>query len=325
MLNTYKKQLTFVLKALIWLLAWQFLYHKIQQDAHFWQDLQTALLQLDALTTTSSLLAVGALMCLNWGFESRKWQILLRPIEPIRFRVAFAQVLRGLATALSIPTQVGVFAGRTLHFTPQKRIQSVGALLLGSQAQSYLTFGTGSIALLIFLYESVSTRFFIFMLLIVIALQGLALLYFMGYKTLLFWLRRYPKIYKALRVLRYYSKGELFLLLLFSALRYVVFCFQFLVLLRLFAIELPIFDALIGISLVFATKSLLPTFHVLSDLGLRESAALFFFAHYGTPHAPLILASLLLWAMNVMFPSVAGLLLWFVSPAPLDKAHIQNS
>lgn len=47
---------------------------------------------------------------------------------------------------------------------------------------------------------------------------------------------------------------------------------------------------------------------MVSDLGTRELSAIIFFKVVGYPVLPIVLASLLIWAINIFFTSMIGLL-----------------
>ena len=54
-----------------------------------------------------------------------------------------------------------------------------------------------------------------------------------------------------------------------------------------------------------------PTFNFLSDLGVREASALLFFERFAVAIEPVILASLLVWIINLLIPTLLSLV--FVS------------
>jgi hypothetical protein len=66
--------------------------------------------------------------------------------------------------------------------------------------------------------------------------------------------------------------------------------------------------AYLGVALVFFAKSAVPSV-TLGDLGVRESAAVFFLGFYGVAEAAAFNASLGLFAVNILLPALAGLAL----------------
>ena len=68
---------------------------------------------------------------------------------------------------------------------------------------------------------------------------------------------------------------------------------------------------LAGITWVFLAKSVIPTFNFLSDLGIREFSAVLFFDSFSVPVEPIVLASLLIWVINILIPTLSSMpLMW---------------
>ena len=97
--------------------------------------------------------------------------------------------------------------------------------------------------------------------------------------------------------------GSLFWL---SALRYVVFSTQFVLLVRAFDATTPLLYGYIAVALVFFAKSAIPSI-TLADLGIREGAAVYFFAFLGVAEAAAFNGALSLAALNLFLPALVGL------------------
>jgi hypothetical protein len=103
-----------------------------------------------------------------------------------------------------------------------------------------------------------------------------------------------------------------------SFLRYLVFTTQFLLLLKVFSVPVPIPEGIIITSLIFFVLSVVPTV-TLTELGIRDSAAVYFFgiwfSHSGGMTDPILIgilsASTLLWIINLAVPAVIGTLFVF--------------
>ena len=63
----------------------------------------------------------------------------------------------------------------------------------------------------------------------------------------------------------------------------------------------------LAVASAFLAKTLLPV--SFGDLGVRESAAIYFFAQFGISRAAAFNASFLLFLINLLIPSLAGLLI----------------
>ena len=91
------------------------------------------------------LLSAAALMPVNQMLEARKWQVLARRVEPLRFGAALRAVVLGLTLGFSTPNRVGDYAARVLLLRSRRRLDAVGAVFLGRFAQLLVTVGAGAV------------------------------------------------------------------------------------------------------------------------------------------------------------------------------------
>ena len=64
-----------------------------------------------------------ALVFVNWGFEAKKWQVLLKPLQPINFFTAFKSVLSGVTLSINTPNRIGEYGGRILYIRKEKELK----------------------------------------------------------------------------------------------------------------------------------------------------------------------------------------------------------
>ena len=70
-------------------------------------------------------------------------------------------------------------------------------------------------------------------------------------------------------------------------------------------------DLFSGATWIFLIKSIVPSFNFLADLGIRELSALQFFESYGAIELNILTATLSIWILNLLIPSILGtVLLW---------------
>ena len=256
---------------------------------------------------------------LNWGFEALKWQILLQRVEPTTFRAAYRGVLAGLSLGFALPAQLGDTAGRVLSLRTSARAEAIGASLVSGGMQFYVALVFGTVAWLHYLAvvpeRNNTAGQWLLALLVVLSLLGVV--FGLVRQRLIGWLSTRPRLH---RFARYWAVGgqydgrEIGRGLVVAALRYLVFSLQFYVAMRLVGVALPPDAAASGIGVVFLVKTITPAFNLLSDLGVREAAALWVFAPFdqtaGTVPAPvLITVTLTLWLVNILIPVLIGLLL----------------
>ncbi|MBE0642776.1 MAG: flippase-like domain-containing protein [Bacteroidetes bacterium] len=114
------------------------------------------------------------------------------------------------------------------------------------------------------------------------------------------------------RLLRGLDAPLLRALLLLSLLFYLTFLLQFFLLLSAFG-PVDTLTALTGISTIMLLKTVIPPVTI-GELGIREGASVFVLGHAGILAAAAFNASLLLFAINIFLPSIAGLTVLFRAP-----------
>jgi hypothetical protein len=262
--------------------------------------------------------ALVLLTPVNWGFEALKWQILLRRVERTTFWSAYRGVLAGLSLGFALPAQLGDTAGRVLSLRTSARAEAIGASLVSGGMQFYVALVFGAVAWSAYLAvvpaRNNTAGQWLLALLVVLSLLGVVL--GLVRRRLIGWLSTRPRLQ---RFARYWDVGgqyddrEIGLGLLVAALRYLIFSLQFYVAMQLVGVALPPLVAASGIGVVFLVKTITPAFNLLSDLGVREAAALWVFAPFdqttGAVPAPvLITVTLTLWLVNILVPVLIGLL-----------------
>lgn len=283
--------------------AAHFLSDKPYWSARFVNDLLEAVL---AHPVKAALILL--LLPLNWGLEALKWRTMVKRFHPLGYMEAFKGILTGVAMGFATPHGLGDYFGRILHLPYRERSRLVGAVFATRIAQLAVTILTGGAALLYFIvgHTGFTTRAAALSIAVVLTpiLTGAL---FMSYRVsrkagLGHWLDRY------FGRLSEYSSGEYARLAFFSFLRYAVFTLQFILLIRLYDIPGFWLTQLVGVNLIFLAKSIVPT---LFDLGVREYAAWFFFAALGLENQHIVQASIVLWLVNVLSPSLIGMFLVF--------------
>ncbi len=241
---------------------------------------------------------------INWSLEGWKWKILASKVETISFQKAMAGVLSGLGLGLISPQGLGDYAGRIGNLHHRKRYRAVGSVFLGSFSQLCVTMVLGCFGLYYFLMR-VDVNFSLpIATLVVVALLVLAT----GLRYLP------PKLSQNIQqysvryfgIVRQYDAKTLFAVFSLSLARYIIFSIQFVYVLYLMEINLPLDDLLAGVTYIFAAKTIIPTFNFLGDLGVREFSALVFFKQYGLESYKLILGSFIVWCINILLPTFIG-------------------
>jgi len=109
-------------------------------------DLQEKLAVIrDSFSSTNIwlVMVLFLLMLLNWGIESRKWQLLVQPVQRVSFFTACKAVLSGLSLSLFIPNGIGEYFGRIVYMNEGNRLRSVSLTVIGSISQVIITLVCG--------------------------------------------------------------------------------------------------------------------------------------------------------------------------------------
>lgn len=248
------------------------------------------------------------LMFANWGLEALKWKFVIRKTEKIDFLKAFRLTLTGITMGLLTPNRIGEIPARALLLRSDSFKEITLKTSVSSFSQVVITFLVGGIGLLFtYQYYCSQISFFLLITLVLLGIGIVLLLYFKLNKLAplfdKFKLLRTENLVKALKG---FSFSELLKLLLFSLIRYLVFFFQYWLVLKAFGVELiTIFDVFL-IPVCFLLSSSIPTI-LISEIGVRGSVALFIYGFISDLGVQIVLASVLLWIINVSIPALLGL------------------
>ncbi|HLT46858.1 MAG TPA: lysylphosphatidylglycerol synthase transmembrane domain-containing protein [Rubricoccaceae bacterium] len=259
-------------------------------------------------------LAALALLPVNVGLEAYRWHRLVVRIAPaVRFRTALAAVVSGYPLGQLTPGRVGDYVGRALYLREVPAGASAALTFAERMATLACCLVFGLAALPFFFAADVELAAVAWAGVVAVAAGGTAgllvcLLHPGLGRRVLSALLPFARPRRALATLDRFDGADAARLLALSALRYAVFSTQFVLLVRAFDPGAPVLASYVGVALVFFAKSAIPSV-TLGDLGVRESAAVFFLGLYGVAEAAAFNASLGLFAVNILVPALAGLAL----------------
>jgi len=286
-------------------------YQKLNQDSILAWALVKAWSELSTGKFGILMFSLSMLSCLNWGLEAKKWQVLSRKIETLTFSQALSGILSGLSLAFITPHAWGDYLGRIWQLKVSNRFEALGAVLLGRVSQYLITVLFGLLGIYFMWVNHFSTfGYKLWLGLFGVIVLTAILSFFLWKKDKHFksFIELMAKkwAWKYLKVITNYSLNDLNQVLLLSGLRYITFSGQFLLLLHFMDIPLNSWVLFAGITWIFLAKSTLPSFNFLSDLGIREFSAILFFEFYGVDLHQIVVASLTLWLINIVAPTVIG-------------------
>lgn len=248
---------------------------------------------------------------LNWALEALKWQKLASKVELINFSEAYRGVLIGLTFSTATPMMIGDYAGKILMLKSDKRLQSIGAILLGNSLQLYVSLLFGTFGYLFFILYSKPSPLILHTLANVILVGALVFGVFLSYhlSDIQLFLSKnhfFEYLKKYLGVLENYTINELKNLFFIATARYLVFSFQFLLMFKIFDINLSNTILLAGIGIIFLTKTIISAINALGDLGVRALTSIYYFSYFGVNITAISSATFMIWLVNVLLPIIFG-------------------
>jgi hypothetical protein len=275
------------------------------------------------------LIAIGTLLVLNFSLETMKWQLIISKLEKVPFLRAAKAVFAGMAVSMFMPNRVGDYLGRVFILKHADRIQAVLVTMLGSLAQIITTFLFGMIAILfyypvLFDLHVLLYRWIYSGIVVGITITSFLLVFsylnFNSFSLVIKGIsgRGYLKIKKYAEVFSLYTFGELLTILLLSMARYVVFSFQFFLLLKIFQVPVNYPEAMMLVGMVYLFMTGIPTI-ALTEFSVRGTVSLTIFEQYLAPLGhwndelalSVVAASSMLWVVNIVFPAAIGTLFVF--------------
>ncbi len=303
---SYKtKQFFFVvIKIGIIAIAFYFIYNKLIFETELELHTFFRFLRANKLFTFKTVIILLFLTILNWLFENLKWRTLVNSVTKITFKNAAEQSLGALTTSLFTPNRIGEYGAKAIYFKRQHRKSIVALNFLGNMMQMSMTVLFGVIGLFLFqsIYDTELLRFNTY--------SGLVLIVILTIIFLLFRHRNRFKIkgFSAEKLRWFYrtiSKRVYILGLLFSLFRYLIFSFQFYMLLTLFESDLSYLNSMVIITTMYFLASIIPTVFIF-DVVIKGSIALYLFTFAGINSLTILSVITLMWSLNFALPAIFG-------------------
>ncbi len=252
---------------------------------------------------------------INWWLESLKFRTLISKTESINKWDAIKSVYAGNAIGVLTPNKSGTFIGRAFFLKDKDTVSVISSTILGNIAQLTTTALFGFIGFLIIVSFGTQLNFFfqgfptyaLLFSFIVVLLLGVLFLYPSFLYKLALKLPLISNFSERISYFNYFNKHELFAVLALSVLRYIVFSFQFILLLKLLNVDITIISLFTFIWVLYMIVTFIPS-PFLGNLGTREAVVLLLLANYNST-AEVLSASIIVWIINVAFPAISGSLI----------------
>ena len=302
-----KNIISIVLKVLVGLISFYLIYARLKNDVT--PDKLQIIGNAFSSSTSYILLIVCALLIpFNWGIESHKWKIITAPVESISFYRANQSVYAGLCVGNLSPGRATEFLAKILFFQTQNRPTITLLHFANGMFQLSVTIVFGLLAVAVFYQEKISSEqsVAVWVGLFCILLLGFFTFFISKFHAIQKWAgKKFEKSFTHNALPFRFTKQLIIQLLLWSVLRYTVFIMQFILIIKIFGIETVSSKLIAGISIYFLLTTVIPMFSFIEP-AIRSAIALFVFSGSGIPELALVISAILLWVLNIVFPSIAG-------------------
>lgn len=311
--------LNYVLGAALFIWLTFALYQQIMHQPDLpaaWKHMKESLVQKGLYL----LLLVMVLMLVNWGLEARKWQLLVQPLEEVPFHRAFGAILSGVSLSVNTPNRMGEYGGRILYLNNRNKLKAIAATIVGSFSQLITTIVFGMVGLIFYINNYAMNEGdhqfvphfkekLLLAILPVIIVLVLILYFRLRIIVVIFekipWLR---KVKVFIQIIARYSPRELEKLLLLSAIRYVVFTAQYLILLYALGVTFVWWQGFFMINVIYLVMAMVPTIAI-AEIGIRGKVSVSFLGLLSANAAGIIAATVAIWLINLVLPAVMGSIL----------------
>ena len=309
------KKISVLIKLLVVGLAFWFLYQKVFANESY-LEIKEQFIHILNKESYTDLIFVLLLMGLNWTIDALKWQFLIVKLEKVSFWLSLKAVFLGITVSMFTPNRIGEFGGRVFCLQNADRIKAVLVTIFGNLFQLITTVIFGLLALWYFTLHF-STPVFVGFFDNSVLVFGFCILLISSLLYLLFnisklsivlskwkFLKKYEDYWS---VFSKYSNSEILIVLLASISRYLVYSFQFYLLIRFVNIDVTFIESLTMSALTFLSMSVIPTI-ALTEIGVRGSVAIHFFGFLSENVIGIMTAAFTLWIINLVIPAIIGTL-----------------
>lgn len=252
------------------------------------------------------LMVCVALFPVNRLCEAWKWQFLVRGIEPMNILEAQRQVYYGTLAGFVTPYKIGEYPGRALLFrkTGQHWLSATCMGMIGGYAMTTIIIVAGLPSVIYWLAPSSSLLWSIVSALICALAAIFALPALMRVLQQRNWKSEQSRL--LIQSMAGLTPTDISKLLGISLLRYSVFIVQLLLCLLFCGVHLRIQSMIATLPLYYLLITVTPNVPA-AEIAVRGAWAAVIFERFGSDvTAAAIIATLLLWIINTIFPLVVG-------------------
>lgn len=246
-----------------------------------------------------------------------KWKITVNTVLEINDnKKILSSLLQGLAAAVSTPARLGEYVGRAIPFSNKSFLQVTLATLVDKFFSILVVMIIGSLSSIYFIHSFYEVFEFITISLLILVLLFFYLVFLLLFNES-FWdnilfnkikqSQRFGKYYNKFEVLKKLDKNYKSKMLFLSLMFYLCIITQYSFLVMAFSYNYNFAAYLWVGNLIIFTKTIIPPI-TLGELGIRESASIYFIQKIGENPNIGFNASIFLFIINLILPAIIGLL-----------------
>lgn len=254
---------------------------------------------------------------INISLQYFKWKLTVVSVLEINdSKKILSSLLQGLAAAVSTPARLGEYVGRALPFSNKSFLQVTLATLVDKFFSLFIVIILGSLSSILYIhifydvFELVTISFLIIVLLFFYLVFLLLFnenfwdnFLFIKIKTS----KRFSRYYQKFEVLKKLDKKYKSKMITLSFLFYLCVIIQYSFLVMAFSYDDKLIEYMWVGNLIMFTKTLIPAF-TFGELGIRESASVYFIQRIGENPNVGFNASIFLFLINIIFPAIVGII-----------------
>ena len=316
---TYKTKQFFLLliKLSIVVGAFYFIYKKLTENEELDVHVFIQFIRENDAFSLKIILFLVFLTSFNWFLEILKWKTLVASLQHISFKNALEQSLGSLTASLFTPNRIGEYGAKAIYYTAGKRKKIVLLNLLSNMMQMGTTilFGIAGLLILNSKYDLNINYFKVSRFIVIIVV--IVIFTAFGFNKNVFKI----KGFSTKRLLEFFRKIPVSTKVqgtFLSILRYLVFSFQFYVLLTVFGVSVSYYNAMVVITSMYLLASVIPSVFIF-DVVIKSSVAVYLFSIVGVNDFTTLSVVTLMWLLNFVLPSLFGS--YYVLNFNLPKDH----
>jgi len=269
----------------------------------------------------ANLWLIGAVLVLsfvNIFLQYFKWKLTSNNIldENSRSKI-LTSLFYGFSAGIITPLRIGEYFGRAIAFRNKTVLQVSLATLIDKSFPLMIVASIGSVSSVFFVYSYYNVSIYITIALFVVLFS---LFYFFALLVLnpKFWdgflfskvkkIERMNSLIESFQTLKALDRKYFLKMSLISFLFYSCFLFQYAILVSAFSHHFDFLTFLWIANLIMFVKTVIPPVS-LGELGIREGASVYFLTTVGETTSVAFNASIFLFLINLLIPSLVGLVL----------------